>query len=92
VLTPLRQWIVRTFPRITWQARLKKTRFHYLRTFADSKAIIAKAASAKRVVVVGASFIGLEVAASLRARGILVDVVAPDRVRCNLRLFSVSYD
>ena len=50
----------------------------YLRTFADSKAIIAKAASAKRVVVVGASFIGLEVAASLRTRGILVDVVAPE--------------
>src|SRR6266851_309278 len=41
---------------------------HYLRTFADSRAIVAKAASAKRVVVVGASFIGLEVAASLRAR------------------------
>ncbi|HTM38484.1 MAG TPA: FAD-dependent oxidoreductase [Terriglobales bacterium] len=52
---------------------------HYLRTFADSKAIISKAASAKRVVVVGASFIGLEVAASLRARGIAVDVVAPDK-------------
>src|SRR5437588_7627670 len=55
------------------------SQLHYLRTFADSKSIIAKAASAKRVVVVGASFIGLEVAASLRARGILVDVVAPDR-------------
>ena len=48
----------------------------YLRTFADSNAIIAKAASAKRAVVVGASFIGLEVAASLRARGIDVDIVA----------------
>ncbi len=54
------------------------SQLHYLRTFADSKAIIAKATSAKRVVVVVASFIGLEVAASLRARGILVDVVAPD--------------
>src|SRR5882724_1318451 len=44
------------------------SQIHYLRTFADSRAIVAKAASAKRVVVVGASFIGLEVAASLRAR------------------------
>jgi NADPH-dependent 2,4-dienoyl-CoA reductase/sulfur reductase-like enzyme/nitrite reductase/ring-hydroxylating ferredoxin subunit len=52
---------------------------HYLRSFADSKAIIARAASAKRVAVVGASFIGLEVAASLRAREIAVDVVAPEQ-------------
>jgi NADPH-dependent 2,4-dienoyl-CoA reductase/sulfur reductase-like enzyme len=52
---------------------------HYLRTFADSRAIISHATSAKSVVVVGASFIGLEVAASLRARGIEVHVVAPDR-------------
>jgi NADPH-dependent 2,4-dienoyl-CoA reductase/sulfur reductase-like enzyme/nitrite reductase/ring-hydroxylating ferredoxin subunit len=52
----------------------------YLRTFADSKAIISRAASAKRVVVVGASFIGLEVAASLRARELEVHVVAPDSV------------
>jgi NADPH-dependent 2,4-dienoyl-CoA reductase/sulfur reductase-like enzyme len=55
------------------------SQLHYLRTFADSKAIIAKAASAKRVVIVGASFIGLEVAASLRTRGIAVDVTAPGR-------------
>jgi len=54
------------------------SQIHYLRTFADSRAIVAKASSgAKRVVVVGASFIGLEVAASLRARGITVHVVAP---------------
>jgi NADPH-dependent 2,4-dienoyl-CoA reductase/sulfur reductase-like enzyme/nitrite reductase/ring-hydroxylating ferredoxin subunit len=56
-----------------------ESQLHYLRTFADSKAIVAKAGSAKRVAVIGASFIGLEVAASLRARGIVVDVVAPGR-------------
>ena len=54
------------------------TPVHYLRSFADSKAIIAAAAGAKRVVVLGASFIGLEVAASLRTRKLEVHVVAPD--------------
>jgi NADPH-dependent 2,4-dienoyl-CoA reductase/sulfur reductase-like enzyme/nitrite reductase/ring-hydroxylating ferredoxin subunit len=49
---------------------------HTLRTFADSRAIVEAVQSARRAVVVGAGFIGLEVAASLRERGLSVDVVA----------------
>jgi NADPH-dependent 2,4-dienoyl-CoA reductase/sulfur reductase-like enzyme/nitrite reductase/ring-hydroxylating ferredoxin subunit len=53
---------------------------HTLRSFDDSRAIAAKAASAKSALVIGSSFIGLEVAASLIARGIDVHVVAPEAV------------
>ncbi|KQW18592.1 pyridine nucleotide-disulfide oxidoreductase [Afipia sp. Root123D2] len=52
---------------------------HTLRSLADSRAIIDAAKSARRVVVVGASFIGLETAAALRARDLEVHVVAPEQ-------------
>jgi NADPH-dependent 2,4-dienoyl-CoA reductase/sulfur reductase-like enzyme/nitrite reductase/ring-hydroxylating ferredoxin subunit len=48
---------------------------HYLRTLADSRELVKKALSSKRAVIVGASFIGLEVASSLRARDLDVHVI-----------------
>jgi NADPH-dependent 2,4-dienoyl-CoA reductase/sulfur reductase-like enzyme/nitrite reductase/ring-hydroxylating ferredoxin subunit len=51
---------------------------HTLRSLADCRAIIADTKSAKRVLVIGASFIGLEAAAALRTRDMEVHVVAPE--------------
>src|SRR5262245_1340236 len=50
-----------------------------LRSFADSDRIIEASGEAKRVVVIGASFIGMETAASLNMRELEVTVVAPDK-------------
>jgi 3-phenylpropionate/trans-cinnamate dioxygenase ferredoxin reductase subunit len=48
---------------------------HYLRDFADSDRIAARLAEGGRVVVVGAGWIGCEVAASARQRGLEVALV-----------------
>jgi NADPH-dependent 2,4-dienoyl-CoA reductase/sulfur reductase-like enzyme len=51
---------------------------YVLRSLGDSDRLIAAAEKVKTVAVVGASFIGLEVAGSLRTRGLTVHVIAPE--------------
>jgi NADPH-dependent 2,4-dienoyl-CoA reductase/sulfur reductase-like enzyme len=48
---------------------------HVLRTLADSLALRAELDASPRVVVIGAGFIGLEVAATCRGRGLPVTVI-----------------
>jgi 3-phenylpropionate/trans-cinnamate dioxygenase ferredoxin reductase component len=47
----------------------------YLRTLDESEALRLRIASARHVVVIGAGFIGLEFAATARAKGLEVDVI-----------------
>lgn len=51
-----------------------------LRNRDDAERIIASLGTARRAAVIGASFIGMETASSLAARGLSVTVVAPESV------------
>jgi 3-phenylpropionate/trans-cinnamate dioxygenase ferredoxin reductase component len=53
---------------------------HYLRAFGNSDAIRADAERAEHVVLIGGSYIGCEVAASLRARGVECTIVMIEEV------------
>ena len=64
---------------LPFQSAAQKNVF-LLRSYADADALIAAAETGKRVVVIGSSFIGMEVASSLISRGCDVTVVAPDEV------------
>src|SRR6185369_9915303 len=52
---------------------------HYLRTVGECEAIKAEAVAGRRAVVVGMSFIGSEVAASLAQLGVQVTTIFPGR-------------
>jgi len=53
---------------------------HYLRAFANSDAIREEAAEAERVVLIGGSYIGCEVAASLASQGRQCSIVMQEEV------------
>lgn len=53
---------------------------YVLRSLQDAHRIIARTAWAQTVVVMGAGFIGLEVASALRKRNMQVHIVAPEEV------------
>jgi len=55
-------------------------RVHLLRSRDDAATLDASLRDAKKAVIVGASFIGLEVASSLKKRGLDVTVVAPGKI------------
>ena len=57
-----------------------KPHVRVLRTLADSRAIVALAEKGRRACIIGAGFIGLEVAAALRAREVDVTVIAPEEI------------
>ncbi|MBP1964903.1 NAD(P)/FAD-dependent oxidoreductase [Paenibacillus aceris] len=63
------------YPRRLKMEGSDNTDFLYLRTFADSLVLRSRFQSGKHIAVIGAGFIGLEVAASAREKGCSVTVI-----------------
>ena len=61
-------------------AGVDREHVHVLRSLRDCDRLIQASASAQNILIAGASFIGMEAAASLRARGARVTVVAPEMI------------
>ena len=51
-----------------------------LRSMDDAESILRAVEKSRKAIVLGASFIGLEVAAALRERGLEIDLVAPEEI------------
>ena len=49
---------------------------HYLRTVSDARSLYQAVAHAQRAIVVGASFLGMEIAASFATRGVATTLIA----------------
>jgi NADPH-dependent 2,4-dienoyl-CoA reductase/sulfur reductase-like enzyme/nitrite reductase/ring-hydroxylating ferredoxin subunit len=62
---------------------------HTLRSISDARAIAGRATPGARAVIIGASFIAMEAAAALRARGVEVDIVSVEHVPFD-RVFGVA--
>jgi apoptosis-inducing factor 3 len=64
----------------------ERPQVYLLRSLSDSDSLIAASKTARKVVVIGASFIALEAAAALRERGLEVTVAAPDSLPLGSKL------
>ena len=77
-------------PRRLAELGLSGDRVFTLRTLADARAIIGRIGEAGRAAIIGSSFIGMEAAAALRARGLEVDLVSPEQVPFE-RIFGTEF-
>ena len=63
---------------------------HYLRTIDDAQAILRDAGKARRAVVIGGSFIGMEIAGCLRQKGLEVVILERDALLYKLHHPGIS--